>query len=106
MPELESLKGQIPFEEMVYVEATGGEEFVAQVAGVEFSPTLIHSRKLAIKAMVDLLIHTEKPLSSPVFLREGAVIIRYLTELNQSLLSLLTIAITLHPLICIIQYQP
>ena len=60
IPELESLRGQIPFEEMVYVEASGGEDYVAQVTGVEFSSTLIHSRKLAIKAMVDLLIHTEK----------------------------------------------
>ena len=60
MPELESLRGQLPFEEMVYVESAGGEDYVAQVAGVEFSSTVIHSRKLAIKAMVDLLIHTEK----------------------------------------------
>ena len=60
MPELESLNGQIPFEEMVYVEASGEDDYVVQVAGVEFSSTLIHSRKLAIKAMVDLLIHTEK----------------------------------------------
>ena len=60
MPELESLRGQIPFEEMVYVESSGGEDYVAQVTGVEFSSTLIHSRKLAIKAMVDLLIHAEK----------------------------------------------
>lgn len=60
MPELESLRGQIPFEEMVYVELVGGEDYVAQVGGVEFSSTLIHSRKLAVKAMVDLLIHTEK----------------------------------------------
>lgn len=60
IPELESLKGQVPFEEMVYVEAEKEEDFLAQATGVEFSATLIHSRKLAIKAMVDLSIRSDK----------------------------------------------
>ena len=59
IPELESLSGHLPFEEMVYVEHGEGREFVAQVTGVEFSATMVHSRKLAMKAMVDLTVHTE-----------------------------------------------
>lgn len=60
IPELESLKGQIPFEEMVYVETDKEEECIVQVSGVEFSASMIHSRKLAMKAMVDLEIRMEQ----------------------------------------------
>lgn len=61
VPDLASLQGQIPFEEMVYLDLDkeSEEEYIVQVAGVEFHSTVIHSRKLSLKAMVDLSIHGE-----------------------------------------------
>lgn len=56
IPDLESLRGQIPFEEMVYAETDKEEEFTANVVGIEFTASMIHSRKLTMKAMVDLEI--------------------------------------------------
>ena len=60
VPELASLQGQLPFEEMVYLDREDGEEYIVRVTGVEFTATVIHSRKLALKAMVDLSIHGER----------------------------------------------
>lgn len=58
--ELASLQGQLPYEEMVYLDKEDGEEYIVQVTGVEFHATVIHSRKLSLKAMVDLSIHAER----------------------------------------------
>ena len=53
-PALESLEGKRPFEEMVYVEENGTDQFVLRNARVEFTASVIHSRKLNIKAMAEL----------------------------------------------------
>lgn len=60
IPGLASLQGQLPFEEMVYLDKEEGETYIVQVTGVEFNAAVIHSRKLSLKAMVDLSIHSEK----------------------------------------------
>ena len=48
------LEGKLPFEEMVYAENQEGEEFYIQNVRIEFTPSLIHSRKLRLRAMVEL----------------------------------------------------
>lgn len=59
-PELASLDGKIPFEEMVYLDEEDAGDYVVQVTRVEFNISLIHSRKLAIKAVVELAVHREQ----------------------------------------------
>lgn len=59
-PALASLDGKIPFEEMIYMEEENGGEYVVQVTRVEFSASVIHSRKLAIKTVVELAVHSER----------------------------------------------
>ncbi len=59
-PSLASLDGKLPFEEVVYIEEEDGGDYVVQVARIEFSASLIHSRKLAIKTMAEIAVHTEK----------------------------------------------
>ena len=59
-PVLSSLEGRIPFEEMVYIEDVKMEgDYIVQVSRVDFSASLIHSRKVAIKSIVDLIVHSE-----------------------------------------------
>ena len=57
---LTSLEGKCPFEEMVYVE-NGAEDGTYTVRNLrtEFTVSMIHSRKLSIKAMVELEIGKE-----------------------------------------------
>ena len=59
-PHLASLDGKIPFEEMIYMEEEAAGEYVVQVTRIEFSAVVIHSRKLAIKAVAELAVHTER----------------------------------------------
>ena len=50
-----ALEGMIPFEEMVYMEEENGEgEDIVQVQRVECGVSLIHSRKLAVKALAEI----------------------------------------------------
>lgn len=49
------LEGRLPFEEMVYVENTDtGDSYFLQNIRTEFTPTLVHSRKISLRAMVEL----------------------------------------------------
>lgn len=59
-----SLDGVIPVEEMVYMEEQNEGEYIVQVVRVECAITLIHSRKLAIKAAVELAVHTEQTIET------------------------------------------
>lgn len=60
-PTLSSLEGRIPFEEMVYVEDVKlDSDYIVQVSRVDFSASLIHSRKISIKTIVDLIVHSER----------------------------------------------
>ena len=63
-----ALEGMIPFEEMVYMEEENGEgEDIVQVQRVECGVSLIHSRKLAVKALAEMTVHTVR-IFVPVFL--------------------------------------
>ena len=60
-PRLGALEGMFPFEEMVYMDEENEEgEYIVQVQRVECAVSLIHSRKLAIKAIVEIEVHTEQ----------------------------------------------
>lgn len=59
-PGISSMEGKLPFEEMVYAEEGTGGQFAVQNTRVDFSTTMIHSRKLSIKAMVELELCSEK----------------------------------------------
>ncbi|MEG0590120.1 MAG: DUF3794 domain-containing protein [Lachnospiraceae bacterium] len=59
-PKLAALEGKHPFEEMVYVEEGTQESYVVKNTRVEFTTTMIHSRKLSIKAMIELELASQE----------------------------------------------
>lgn len=59
-PHLAVLEGKCPFEEMVYVEGGAEDQYVLRSSRVEFSVSLIHSRKISVKAMVEIEIGSER----------------------------------------------
>lgn len=56
---LASMEGQIPFEEMVYMEDGTDGNVQIRVDRVDFHTSMIHSRKLEIKAVVEISLHRE-----------------------------------------------
>lgn len=64
-PSLCCLEGRIPFEEMVYVEEGEGTYEVKNTR-VEMQTTMIHSRKLRIKAMIELELACEKQIMEEI----------------------------------------
>lgn len=53
------LEGTLPFEEMVYVDSSGQEQFYIENTRTEFTATLVHSRKMSVRAMVEMEIGRE-----------------------------------------------
>lgn len=58
-PRLASLQGKIPFEEMVYMDEEPRGQIYIKDARTELSVSVIHSRKLNMKAMTELELGTE-----------------------------------------------
>lgn len=56
---LSSLQGKLPFEEMVYVEEEPKGPIFLKSSNIEITTTLIHSRKLNIKAMAEMELGSE-----------------------------------------------
>lgn len=54
------LEGKIPFEEMVYIEGDDAGQYFIQNVRTEFTATLVHSRKVGIRALVEMEIGMEK----------------------------------------------
>ena len=54
------LEGKLPFEEMVYAENSGEDQFFVQNLRTEFGVTVVHSRKLSLRVMVELELGREK----------------------------------------------
>ena len=54
------LEGKIPFEEMVYVENGDGDSFFLQNVRTELTVSLVHSRKLSLRVMVEMEIERER----------------------------------------------
>lgn len=53
---MSSLEGTLPFEEMVYIEGNEEGHFQMKESRMDFSAVMVHSRKLSIKAVVELEI--------------------------------------------------
>ena len=73
-PHLASLDGKCPFEEMVYAEGKEEVQYTLRDSRVECMVSLIHSRKISLKAMVELEIGSERTLDTvlPLDVEEGA----------------------------------
>lgn len=59
-PRPSALEGKLPFEEMVYMDGEEMTEHFIQNIRVEFSSTVVNSRKLSARAMVEMEIGREK----------------------------------------------
>lgn len=53
------LEGKLPIEEMVYLDGSDRESYFIQNLRVEFTATLVHSRKVSIRAMIEMEIGRE-----------------------------------------------
>ncbi len=53
---LSCLEGEIPFEEMIFVEGKDYNRYSVDTSTLEFHPTLIHSRKIGLKIMIELAV--------------------------------------------------
>lgn len=53
------LEGKLPFEEMVYMDGGEMENYFIQNIRVEFTSTMVHSRKVSIRAMIEMEIGRE-----------------------------------------------
>lgn len=67
-PQPETMEGKIPFEEMVYAENTDGESYYIRNTRTEPSVTVVNSRKLGIRIMVELEIGREKIVDEEIIL--------------------------------------
>ena len=64
-PTLCCLEGKLPFEEMIYTEENGGT-YEVKSARTEMHTTMIHSRKLRLKAMIELELESEKQMMEEI----------------------------------------
>lgn len=55
-----SMEGKVPFEEMVYVEDKMQGQCSVRDTRVDFTATMIHSRKLSVKAMIEMELVSEQ----------------------------------------------
>ena len=63
---LSSLEGKIPFEEMYYVDETLEETLFLKAAQTELTVNLIHSRKINVKAMAEVIMSSDSQVSEEV----------------------------------------
>lgn len=66
IPTLASMEGQIPVEELVYVESEENEEYQLKINRIHFRATMIHSRKVEVKAITELSLHWENTCSEEI----------------------------------------
>ena len=59
---ISSLEGKIPFEEMVYTENVG-EKYEATIVRMDLIASMIHSRKIRLKALLELEVASEQELT-------------------------------------------
>lgn len=58
-PKPSVLEGKLPFEEMVYAEGMEGESYYIQNIRTEFTASVVHSRKLSLRVMVEMEVGRE-----------------------------------------------
>ena len=61
-----SLEGRIPFEEMVCLEQETIGNLTVVPVNVDVTATVIHSRKLQIRAVCDIAVHTEETVETEI----------------------------------------
>lgn len=59
-PAFSSMEGKMPFEEMVYVEEGADDSFEIKNHRVDLKVSMVHSRKLRLKAVVSLELESER----------------------------------------------
>lgn len=59
-PHPAALEGSLPFEEMVYAQSSGNETFYLRNVRTEFTASVVHSRKLSLRAMADMEVGRER----------------------------------------------
>lgn len=81
-PHLTSLEGNCSFEEMIYVEGKEELQYTLRNSRVECMVSLIHSRKISLKAMVELEISPERMLDTvlPLDMEEGSPLYKRMEE--------------------------
>ena len=62
----ECLEGKLPFAEMVYVDQANEEKLEIKDIHVELQVSLVHSRKVRIKALVEMTLESEKEMSEEI----------------------------------------
>lgn len=85
------LEGRIPFEEMVYTEEEPEENLFVKAMDCDVSVTMIHSRKLNIKALVELQICSEGKREESLTLDAQGKTGLYKRYEKQDILKLLTV---------------
>lgn len=83
---LSSLEGRIPFEEMVYIEEPPKDNIFIKNASVDLTVTVIHSRKLNIRGLVDLLLGSDSMEETEITSDIDSEIPLYKRQKNQSML--------------------
>ena len=54
------LEGKLPFDEMVYIEEGADDSFEIKGSSVDLKVSMVHSRKLRMKALIELAVQAEK----------------------------------------------
>ena len=65
------LDGKIPFEEMVYTEGEERTQYFVRNIRVEFGTTLVHSRKISIRAMIEMEVGCENLIEEETAVETG-----------------------------------
>ena len=60
VPMFSSLEGRIPFDEMLYLDEESHDEVILRNHSVDLKVSVIHSRKLRVRAVIDLAVQTEQ----------------------------------------------
>lgn len=89
-PMLSSMEGKLPFEEMVYAEEGMDGEFVVRDTRADFTTTMIHSRKLSVKAMIEMELSLERTMEEEVTVDVESDMPLYKKHRNLELLKLHT----------------
>ncbi len=58
-PRFVGLEGKLPFEEMIYIEDGADKSFDVKCVRVDLNVSMVHSRKLRLKAMVEMQVESE-----------------------------------------------
>lgn len=90
-PVLSCLSGKLPFEEMIYAENVATDKFSVCDARVDFTASMIHSRKLSMKAVASLELCPGKLMSEEITTDVESDIPLYKKKRDLELLKLHTI---------------